>query len=769
MNNLLEGTKILIIADSIASLMTAKIFHFLGATVNIINNENSIKITLKIQDNEILYWFLVEDLNVIDLSIKDDSSELSNYLKQSDIFIYSKISVDVINETFGSNELRKLFPSLIIGIESPFGLDGKYSDWQTNEIIDFAMGGYMQFCGASDKEPLMIKGYQAELHSGLQLAYATLASYWHKIQKNNGEIVEVSRMESMLNAQVWFVPRWLQEGYAWSREPSILIPCKNGYIIWGLQTPEIFLLIERIDLYEDPQYRTAQGWNEGIVHVKELLREWCLSHTKEEIYENAQSLRITITPVNNIEDILSSEQFAYRNWWENKKHDEHGTIKTPSAPWKIKTGEDITSKKNDSFNDSEPALPLKGVKVLEVTNNWAGPHAGRMLADLGADVIIIERNHVQVTRSKHLFGGDDNFAPNFYNRAHPFNQLNRNKKGVVVDLSKEEGKNIFFQLAKDSDIIIENNSSRVFPNFGISFEEIKKHNPSIILCSISGFGATGPQANHVALGSNLEGSSGLVSTIGYDKNNLSESGGFYADPIGGSFGAIVSIASLIAKRQNNHAIHIDISLLESVALFLIDGILSFQKNNSLPKIDGNTSEFNIPQGAYQTGGKDCWLALSIENDNQWLNFCLAINDKELMKFNSTKLRKINIKKIEDAINAWAKTTDHYEAANFLQSKGVPAGPILSNWEVASDPHLFERNYWLHNVHAVVGYQKWDGYPWRISKNWKMLTVPAPLFGEHNTEILNKAGFSDKEINQFIKKGVIANIPADLNMYIDKSK
>ena len=768
MHKLLNNINVIALADSIASLMACRILSFLGANITLIIQKNDIKDLLHSQNREAFYEFLTENCKKIEIDISQDKDNFFTLLETTHILLYSKISIKTINNVISPSQLNKKYPELIVGIESPFGTYGPYSEWHTSEITDFAIGGYMQFCGYSDREPLMIKGYQAQLHSGLQLAYAVIASHWHQLQKDKGTVLEVSRMESMLNAQVWFVPRWLQEGYAWPREESILIPCKNGYVIWGLQTPEVFLLIERIDLYEDPLYRTASGWNQERENVKQLLREWCLDHTKEEIYENAQALRITITPVNNIEDILESDQFTHREWWQKKSFPGAENLITPSAPWKINYGEKNHSAVNnvERFNKSEEALPLKGIKVLEVTNNWAGPHAGRMLADLGAEVIVIERNHVQVTRSNHFLGGNDHLSPNFYNRAHTFNQLNRNKKGIVLDLSKDEGRDIFLDLAKQTDIIIENNSSRVFPNFGLSFEEIKKHNPNVILCSVSGFGATGPQAHHVALGSNLEGSGGLVSTIGYSDNELSESGSFYADPVGGSFGAIVSLSALIHQQNMPQAMHIDISLLESVALFISDAIFDFQNKNKSINLNGNKSEYIAPQGAYQTAGHDCWIAIAIENDLQWNQLCQIIQNPQLKSYKTFKDRKNNEQEIDATIQQWVKQYDHYQATKILQAAGIPAAPVLANWEIASDPHLYERNYWIHNVHQDAGYQRWDGYPWRISKNWKMLSLPAPRFGEHNKEVLLDAGYNEKQIEELLTKSVISDMPADINMYID---
>ena len=217
MHKLLNNITVIALADSIASLMACRILSFLGANITLIIGKGGIQDTLLAQDRKAFYEFLTENCQKLESNINKDKDDFLNILQKGNVLLYSQDSMQIIDNIISPDELTKKYPKLIVGIESPYGTSGLYNDWVTSEITDFAMGGYMQFCGRPDREPLMIKGYQAQLHSGLQLAYAVIASYWHQLQTNNGTTLEVSRMESMLNAQVWYVPRWLQEGYAWPR------------------------------------------------------------------------------------------------------------------------------------------------------------------------------------------------------------------------------------------------------------------------------------------------------------------------------------------------------------------------------------------------------------------------------------------------------------------------------------------------------------------------------------------------------------------------
>ena len=191
MHKLLNSITVIALADSVASLMACRILSFLGANITLIIEKGGIQDTLHAQDRKAFYEFLSENCKKIESNVSEDKGGFLNALQKANVLLYSQTSIQIVDSIISSDELTKKYPELIVAIETPFGTSGLYNNWLTSEITDFAMGGYMQFCGHPDKEPLMIKGYQAQLHSGLQLAYAVIASYWHQLQTNKGTTLEV--------------------------------------------------------------------------------------------------------------------------------------------------------------------------------------------------------------------------------------------------------------------------------------------------------------------------------------------------------------------------------------------------------------------------------------------------------------------------------------------------------------------------------------------------------------------------------------------------
>jgi crotonobetainyl-CoA:carnitine CoA-transferase CaiB-like acyl-CoA transferase len=411
--------------------------------------------------------------------------------------------------------------------------------------------------------------------------------------------------------------------------------------------------------------------------------------------------------------------------------------------------------------------PLAGVKVLEITTAWAGPLVGRHLADMGADVFLIEPPRVQPTRGHHFPGGSDQIWPHFYNRGSAFNQLNRNKRGMMLDIRHPDGQAQVLEMVKNVDVVIENNSVHVMKDYGMGFAVLSKINPRLVMCSISGFGATGPHAHYVALGSNIEASGGLVAQTGYHKNDHFGSGTYVADPIAGTLGALTITSSLLDAIDSGKSRHIDISLQESLTTFMVDSILRYQINGTANPPRGNKSLTMSPNGVYQCAGNDSWLALSIANDTQWQALADIIGQPTFAtQYKTFAERKANEVVIDEAITYWAKTLDHHQATILLQAAGIPSGPVLANWEIAADPHLYSRDFWMEGVHPEVGYQRWEGAPWKFSATPATMEKSAPLFNQHADEILRKfAGRSDEEIAKLREDGITLDKPSDIQLFV----
>jgi crotonobetainyl-CoA:carnitine CoA-transferase CaiB-like acyl-CoA transferase len=375
--------------------------------------------------------------------------------------------------------------------------------------------------------------------------------------------------------------------------------------------------------------------------------------------------------------------------------------------------------------------------VIEVTGNWAGPLVGRHMGDLGAEVIKVEHVQRPATRALWYPGNEPGKRP--YNRAGYFNNLNRSKLDVSLDLSSDEGRELFIRLAEQADVVVENNSARVMPNLGLSWDVLSARNPRLVMASISGFGASGPERDYVAYGANIEASSGLAAVTGYhDDDTPYRANTFYADPITGNYATISILAALRAREASGRGQWIDLSLNECAASFFGDAFVAYQQDGELPPQRGNRHPEYAPQGAYQTVGDDDWLAFTVRDDDEWRALCAVLErgdwleDSELA---SAEGRRARHDELDAGISEWAAPLDHREAADLLQVAGIPAAPVLANYELVTDPHLHEREFYIPITHPEAGVLPFAGMPWKLSRTPGRVSRPAPLFAEHNDYVL----------------------------------
>jgi crotonobetainyl-CoA:carnitine CoA-transferase CaiB-like acyl-CoA transferase len=433
-------------------------------------------------------------------------------------------------------------------------------------------------------------------------------------------------------------------------------------------------------------------------------------------------------------------------------------LPSPSA---VGEGSGVRERPQDSGLRTQHSVgPLRGLRLIEVTAHWAGPACGRQFADLGADVIKIELASKPATRAL-IYTGDD-LWPDHYHRSGYFNKLNRNKRAICLDLSKPHGREVFLKLVAKADAVVENNAARVMGQLGLSYEALSAVNPGIIMCSMSGYGATGPERDYSAFGSNIETISGAASLLGYGTGESYGTGSFYADPVTGNHAAVAVLAALHERRRTGRGQRIDVSLLEAVSPFFSQQFLEYTVTGEVPQALGNASPRFSPQNVYPTAGNDCWLALTVRNEADWHALCCAIARADLADdptFATTEGRRAHAEKIDEAIRDWSATIDHNTAAKRLQAVGVPAAPVMANWEIFTDNHLNDRNFFVRTRHPVAGTHSQPGFPYRFEATPARIERSAPMFAEHNRAVFEDLlGLSPKEIEALYAEGITADAP-----------
>jgi len=499
-----------------------------------------------------------------------------------------------------------------------------------------------------------------------------------------------------------------------------------------------------------------------------MVEAWCADKIVDEIVEQAQELRIPVTPMNSADRLLSDDALAERGFFRQA-----GEAKVPGMPyrWSVEWERREAPQRLAALlrtagrparmapiaASSRPGTALAGLRVIEITNNWAGPIAGRHLGDLGAEVIKIELSSKPATRVSHYPGKEP--GKYHWNRSGYFNEMNRNKRGLSLNLATQRGRELFLRLVEQADALVENNSARVMPNLGLGYEQLAAVNPRLVMASISGFGGTGARRDWVAFGSNIEAACGLAAITGYPGGLPQRTGSFVADPIAGAHAVIAILAGLDRRDRTGKGAHIDIALVESAMPFMLQSFTQFQQTGELMRRDGNCEANDAPTGAYRCFGTDAWIALAVRTEAQWR----ALADVSGIdgSLGATKAdRLVNREVIDAKLGEWSAGLDQYECVRLLQSAGVPAAPILHNWQLHSDPHLFAREAFVHIEHPDTGVLPYPGFPWRLSATPGVVRHAAPQFGEGNDYVFRRLlGLTEAEVASLYADGTTSEVPA----------
>jgi crotonobetainyl-CoA:carnitine CoA-transferase CaiB-like acyl-CoA transferase len=392
---------------------------------------------------------------------------------------------------------------------------------------------------------------------------------------------------------------------------------------------------------------------------------------------------------------------------------------------------------------------LKGIRVLEMAQIMAGPTCGLLLADLGAEVIKIEKTPA----------GDDtrNFLPPDINgEAAAFMMMNRNKKGIALNLKDKDGVEIFKKMVKNSDVVLENFRKGTLEKLGIGYDVMSKINPKIILCEISGYGRTGPYADKGGFDLVAQGMSGLMSITGESKDKPPmKVGAPITDITAGLLASSGILAALVHREKTGEGQKVDTSLFEAGIVHTYWQSAIAGATGQSPGPLGSAHPLTAPYQAFKT--KDKWITVGASNQNTWLMLLKAINRQDLQEnemFSSNLSRKKNTTQLVDILNTelLKKTSDEW--LKIFDDNGLPCGPINSITEMFEDPQTIHREMIIEVDNKKAGKSKAIGMPIKFSKSKTEKSKGAPNLGEHTREIMLSFGYKHEEIEDFYNRKVI---------------
>ena len=414
-------------------------------------------------------------------------------------------------------------------------------------------------------------------------------------------------------------------------------------------------------------------------------------------------------------------------------------------------------------------LPLTGIRVLELSEIWAGPYCGCLLGDMGAEVIKVEsiqriaRGPLNPPEGAAQYP-DAHPSDEPWNRFAIFNATNRNKKGLTLDLKTANGREAFKKLAAVSDIILCNYARSVMENFQLSYEEIHEINPAIIYMLMPGYGSTGPYKDYRSMGMAVDAVSGHTFQRGYPElEQRSNSVVHHPDAVAAINGTFALTTALIQRENTGKGQLIDLSQAESFMTHMGNMYLEEQINESGIKRKGNRNTEYAPQGVYKCLGDDKWISMSILTDQQW-NLLAELIDPNLVnneKYDNKTKRLDNHDELDIIIANWTSKLDNYDVMNQLQAIGIPAGAVLNcGPDTYDDPHLNAREFFQIIEDPNTGIYPLSGPVIRFQNSSdEIIHNPAPSLGEHNEYILKDIlGYSDIEIKEMAELEIIGTTP-----------
>ena len=389
---------------------------------------------------------------------------------------------------------------------------------------------------------------------------------------------------------------------------------------------------------------------------------------------------------------------------------------------------------------------LKDLRVLDFSRVLAGPYATRILGDFGAEVI-------KVQSKKTAKGAEDN-------KGAYFNAWNRNKRSITLDMSHAEAREIVLKLTTISDVIVENFSPRVMSNWGLNYEKLTEARKDLIMVSMSGMGQNGPWKDFVAFGPTVQSLGGLTFLSSYDKDNPVGLGYSYGDVAAGLYCVIGILAALEHRDRTGFGQYIDLSEYEAICTLIGPALLDTALNQTNIQPQGNQSPHlpAAPYGSYKCLGEDRWCTIAVFDDAQWRSLCQVSGHPEWVRdprFSTLAMRREHSEELDDLIQQWTSKNTDKKVMYSLQKAGVHAGIVQSAQDLANDPQLQVRRFFVPLDHPVLGKTVSDGSPIRMGRDSLAEWKRAPLLGEDNEYIyLELLGLTEAEFSSYIKKGII---------------
>jgi crotonobetainyl-CoA:carnitine CoA-transferase CaiB-like acyl-CoA transferase len=775
MTGALDGLRVVEIADEISGPYCGKLFADLGAEVTKIEAPKG---------DSLRQWGpfsghepdpdrggLFEYLNagklgtVLDVTCEGDAAAARQLIGDADVLIDASAPGTLDKSGLGVEALQQINPRLVVVRISNFGQHGPFRDRAATSLTMQALSGWIS-ARDPDRPPVQAGARIAEYVAGAYAALGALTALRIAPTDRVTE-VDVSVLEALLSTLPY--PMLQAERMRTLGLPSNIrsgpmlgvVRAADGWVGINCLTGQHWLdVCAMLGLAEfgEQQFAIMMGGPERGEFFA-AAQPWLSERTVAEIVELSQALRIPAAPVADGASALECPQYAKRGFFvDGGTHD--WSFRRPGPPFRLSKTPALPARRAPRLGDvspsghrprrhadpvADPSLPFAGMKVLDLSTFWAGGYLTCYLGAFGADVVKVES--IQRPDGFRYTAAYPHEGDDWYERSALWQATNLNKRDITLDLTSPPGRELARRLAAQADVVVENFSPRVMEQFGLDYPSLAALRPDVIGVRMPGFGLDGPWRDYVGWALNIEQASGMSAVTGYADGPPCNVQG-PADPIVGVHAGVALLAALEHRGRTGEGQLIEVAQIEVCAAVTAEPVIEYSMNGIVRPRDGNRQR-GCCQGVYPTDTDDAWVALSVRDDTDWSQLVEAMGRPALLedaRLATADGRAAAHDVFDQVVAAWTRTQAPTNIVAALRERDIPVEEVVAPERMYDLPELDARGYYADFEHAVTGWHRYPGWPFRITPGpARHHRFAPPTLGQHNDEILSDLGLSRDEL------------------------
>jgi crotonobetainyl-CoA:carnitine CoA-transferase CaiB-like acyl-CoA transferase len=792
----LSHLRVVEIGSAAATSYCARLFADFGASVSKVEPpqgdplRRTAPLTPKGQSASFAFLNYNKSSVVLDSGDAGASARLTELIGGCDILIDGR-DVDAADcPAFDLAALKRGNPGLIHLEASWFGHPGPYAEYHATDSTIRALTGLIKLVGPVDGPPLHAPDFQTGVLAGLWGFISAASSVLSRTHDGRGRTSSLSIFESTIAVTEYImfeafargdIMRRIGLNRFWPTFPVGIYETKQGWLGVTTVTPAQWrAFCDMLELHELRDDATLFLGVDRLARMEEIESQFApklKQRSAQEWFAEGRKRKIPIVPVPSVRDLIGDEEKKARGaivpiTIGGETGLTCGSMQrltgTPPRRGGIvpAIGEALPAIADSSDGAAGAAiaaprranrLPLEGVRVIDFSMGWAGPICTRTLADLGADVIKIE-----AIQYPDWWRGVDRrpayVLDQMYEKSVRYCIMNRNKRGITLDLTRPQGLDLAKRLLADADVAVDNYSVEVLPKLGLGYDVLSKNNPKLVMMSMSAFGADSIHRDCRAYGSTLEQASGLPSVVGDPGGPPVMSHTAFGDAVGGLNGCAAVLIALIHAGRTGRGQFIDLAQIECMMPFAAPWITVHSIDGKEPVKYGNRHPDFVPHGCFPCAGSDNWIVVAASSDAMWAKLAGLLDRADWAADENLKRacgRRAIEREIEAAIAGWTSTRSAHQAMAELQAAGVASGVARLPVELLQDPQLHARGFIQEIDRAFIGRHPQPSMPFRETDQPFAIRSAPPTLGEHNREILaGILGLSNAQIDQLARDGII---------------